>query len=66
MLRLYFTLPPSYFLLQCGNHVAVGGNQIVAQIPNLVEREFGGGMGIEGGGVIDVLALAGQGSFDRQ
>jgi hypothetical protein len=24
-------------LLQRGNHVAVGGNQVVAQIPNLVE-----------------------------
>ena len=52
-------------LLQRGHHIAVGGNQIVAQIPNLVERKLGCGVWVKGGSVVDVFALAGQCGFNR-
>lgn len=54
------------YLAQRGNHVTVGGNQVVAQRPNLVERQLGGSMWVEGRGVVDVFALAGQGGFDGE
>lgn len=44
----------------------MGGNQVVAQRPNLVERQLGGSMWVEGRGVVDVFALAGQGGFDGE
>ncbi len=47
-------------------HVAVGFDQFVDEGPDLVQAELGGGMRIEHGCVIDVLALAGQGRFHNQ
>ena len=38
-------------------------NQVVYECPNLVKAEFGGGVGVEHGGVVDVFTLATEGGF---
>jgi hypothetical protein len=38
----------------------MGGQQVGGQRPDLVEVEFGGGMRVQHGGVIDVLGVLGQ------
>ncbi len=40
--------------------------QSVNKLADMVRVEFGGGVGIEHGGVVDVLALASEGGFDGQ
>src|SRR5512147_2461563 len=47
-------------------HVTVGFDQLVYERPDLVQAELGGCVRIEHGRVIDVLALAGQGSLHDQ
>ncbi len=44
----------------------MGCDQLIDQRPDLVETEFCGGVGIEHGGMIDMLALAGEGGFHDQ
>ena len=51
-------------LLEGWDHRAMGGDEVITQAPNLVQREFGSGMWIERCCMIDVLALAGEGCFD--
>lgn len=47
-------------------HVTVGFDQIINQRPDLVKAEFGCGVGIEHGGVVDMLALARERRFHSQ
>ncbi len=44
----------------------MGGDELVAHRPDLIEGQDGRGVGIEHDGVVDVLALAGEGGFDGQ
>jgi len=44
--------------------LAMRVNQIIDEVPDLVEAEFGGGVGVEHGGVVDVLSFLGEGGFD--
>ena len=46
--------------------IAVRLDQIVNQVPDLLQAQLGRCMRIEHGGVVDVLALAGEGGFDGQ
>lgn len=59
---------PSYFLLVQLRHcllderrqiIAVGFDQVIHQMPDLVEAEFSGGVWVHHGGVVDMLTLAG-------
>ena len=47
-------------------HVPMGYDQVIDQMPNLIETQFGGGVRIEHSGVIDMFTLAGEGRFHRQ
>ena len=49
-----------------GEHVAVGCDEFIDERPDLIEAEFGGGVRVEHGGMIDVLAFAGERGFDDQ
>ena len=44
----------------------MGFDEFIYEGPDLIETEFGGGMRIKHGGVIDVFTLAGEGSFDNE
>mgnify|MGYP006310274103 CR=1 FL=1 len=44
--------------------ISVGLDQVVAEASYLIQGEFARGVGVEHGGVIDVFAFAGEGSFD--
>src|SRR5690606_1992270 len=49
-----------------GYQFAVRGKQIVDQRADLLQVQLGGRVRVQHGGVIDVLALAGDGGFNRQ
>ena len=46
--------------------VAVRGDQVIHQRPDLIQVEFGGGMRVEHRCVVDMIAFAGQRRLDRE
>ena len=47
-------------------HLPMRLDEVIHQIPDLLQIQFGGGVGIEHGRVINVFAPAGQGRFDGE
>src|SRR6516165_8359710 len=58
--------PAAYPSVQWWNPVAVGGEQGVDKIVDLVEVEFRRGMRVEHRGLVDVVAATGERRLDRQ
>ena len=53
----------SEFLMIFRQPIPVRFNQVVYQIPNLIQIEFGGSVGVEHSGVVDMFPLAGERCF---
>ena len=49
------------YLFELRQPFTVGFDQIVAELADIVNGQFGAGVGIEHGGVVDVVLLTGKG-----